>query len=165
VTQAIFGLIGVVVGAASALLGDYLREVRRRHNAFQVAARMLDIDLMRAAPHLRMAADHGHWWLATAPISPPSWPGNQAALASELGYEDWMTLAHAIHGTDGAWRVYHSRQDGAQPVDVGAKSRLLYALRNIREARDVLSAYTGQPPGYQRRLEEPQHAPEFYAET
>lgn len=60
-SEAVFGLIGVVVGAFAAGLGDYLLEARREARSVRRAARMLHLELHEAKGFIEISLEEMVW--------------------------------------------------------------------------------------------------------
>jgi hypothetical protein len=101
-TEAIFALIGVVVGAAVTTGFEWWREWRRESGESVTGLHLLDQALLFAKSALETALEAGYW--ARGRESPAEgWKPNRAALARVFTRAEWQTVAAAIVGVELAW--------------------------------------------------------------
>ena len=112
-TAAIFGLIGVVVGAAinGAVTSWHQRRVER--SDFRSAARLVRSELVRFRSLAREAGRHIPEHLPQLhEAAPILWQSNRAVLARSLGEEDWELVARAYAHVDALTSVLVFEPDG-----------------------------------------------------
>ena len=96
-TEAIFGLIGVVVGALAASLGDLALERRRETAGIRRAARLVHFELLEAYAVLAAAAVGEDEFPSTKDerLVTDAWEAYRGQLASAVSDETWSKLAVA----------------------------------------------------------------------
>jgi hypothetical protein len=106
---ALFGLLGVVIGGIITAGSNYLLDRRRERAAIQRderndvieikrAARLIDIEILRAAAATRMMIANKRW--PNAKLKTDAWQEYGAVIAPVLSYDDWLTLVKAILAID-----------------------------------------------------------------
>ena len=89
-TAAIFGLVGVLVGAVIAAVGQYLLGVRNEYAAATVAARLIIAELERLSVTVQSGEIDG-----TGALDTPVWDKHQAALALVVPSGHWDAVGTA----------------------------------------------------------------------
>jgi hypothetical protein len=96
-TEAIFGLVGVVVGGVLSGGVGYALERRRATNAATVAARLLADELAFALWVLKIALDARRWSdVPRYDFGVDLWAEHRALLASKLSVADWIQVSAAF---------------------------------------------------------------------
>jgi hypothetical protein len=98
VEQAIFGLVGVLVGGGITWGIEWWRERRRMEGEARVAARLVADELMRAHDLFKVIWDEsatGSPELAEGVAGFPLWKEHRAVLARNLGSSDWLKVERA----------------------------------------------------------------------
>jgi hypothetical protein len=160
-TAAIFGLLGVIVGAvingaASALLQRRVERSDRRS-----AARLVRSELVRFWTLAREAARRSPEDLPQLRESAPIlWQNYRAVLARALTDEDWVLVARAYAHVDAVAAVLVFERDGtlADWRSREAKRLLAAMIGPVEEAAVALLRATGDPSG---RLDDWPESPEF----
>jgi hypothetical protein len=88
VSEAWFGLLGVVVGGLISTLWSWLSVVRQELSEGMVAARLVDDELRRVDPSVGGATP-------ATPLSGDMWGEYRVALARVLGERQWNAVADA----------------------------------------------------------------------
>jgi hypothetical protein len=97
-TEALFGLLGVLVGG---VLGGGVQvavAARERRQEARAAARLVFRDLWLAQDMLEAATRAETWWDPGFAIPLDDWRTYRKALASALPAEAWTTVDGAFHG-------------------------------------------------------------------
>ncbi len=140
--EAIFGLVGVVVGAL--LIGFVASSAvaRRNRKAVQVAARLLLADISTAQTTYEECLEEGKWGGLTArPISLEAWNEWKALLASNISRgADWTKVFSVFVDAQqfNALAAAHQGTDGISPA---ASDAITLALARTDEALPVLEPY------------------------
>ncbi len=96
-SEAIFGLIGVVIGALAAGLGDYVLEATREARAVQRAARMLRLELHEASNFVTYSLDELRWIADPEQVlSNEVWVEHRAEFAGIKDGDLWDAVAGAF---------------------------------------------------------------------
>jgi hypothetical protein len=99
-TAAIFGLVGVIVGAAMQALASWLMERRREEWAARKAGRLLTREFQRCRFILDFAREHESTWGVVAKeihAALRSWPEHSAVLAGTIDRDDdWLAVSRAV---------------------------------------------------------------------
>jgi hypothetical protein len=96
VAEAIFGLVGVVVGALVTGGVEFLSERRRDAALLLKAARLVEAELDEAESAFKHALDQGRLWASQHQPSVPSWREYAPVLAEALGTSDWQVVESAV---------------------------------------------------------------------
>ena len=146
-SAAIFGLLGVIVGAfLNSLLGWQL-ERRRDRIALKAAARLLDSEL-KAARVAALSALREHEWRLLRPEgrvpSIASWPVYRQLFAAQMNYEDFAVVARGVAGWEQVLGVA-SEEDRST---IGSRVVVQYFLE---EQVDVAVKHLGRYLGLEER--------------
>lgn len=119
-TAAIFGLVGVLVGALIATIGQYLLGVRNEYAAATVAARLIAAELNRLSRVVAsgIRANDGD------ALKTPAWDKQQAAFALVVPNEHWDAVESA-YALLAAVRTAPPRE----PPDSDTRSQFLNAVQ------------------------------------
>jgi hypothetical protein len=96
VIQAIFGLLGVLVGGAVTFGVEMTLQERRTKELTRQAARLVAFDLRVAGRIVRLAVEQDELWLDQDRPGVPSWGECRAVLAESLDGEGWQTVTTAV---------------------------------------------------------------------
>lgn len=92
-SDAVVGLVGVVVGAVVTGGITAVGSWRARRRAARAALRLIHGDLMQGLLLMEEATDSGQWWLPPAELPTTRWERHREALAgSQLSFDEWTTL-------------------------------------------------------------------------
>jgi hypothetical protein len=139
---AIFGLVGVVVGAL--LIGFVASSAvaRRNRKAVQIAARLLLADIATAQASYERCLEEGTWvMLAARPVSLEAWNQWKALLASNIsGGAEWTKVFSVFVDVQqfNALAAAHRESD---PISQSASDAMSLALARTDEALPVLAPY------------------------
>jgi hypothetical protein len=104
VTEAIFGLLGVVVGGLLQLFAQWQSQRREEYWTARRAGRLLTLGLRRCRFVLRAAADgHAEWLIVGDEVKPllDQWSGYADVLAGTVrSNDDWNEVAGAIEALE-----------------------------------------------------------------
>jgi hypothetical protein len=100
VTEAIIGLVGVIVGAVVTAGLDWLRQSRREAAEAIVARRLVGLELTLALNMLRIAHADGRWWPDAIRLRTDAWEAHKSILAASMPEQEWSMLATAFVGID-----------------------------------------------------------------
>jgi hypothetical protein len=106
----------VLVGAALALTGGLVVEVRRERLARRAAARLVRDELEGLAQSMRDTAERGHWWMIDDQVSIREWEANKAQLAAALGSTDWLLVNSSYRFVYSFARDYESAKAHHTPT-------------------------------------------------
>jgi hypothetical protein len=99
-TAAIFGLIGVVVGAALTGAVNWLLERRRERAEAQAAARLLKSEVEAAISDVASTLAEGMWPISYQPTWRQSWSSYRRPLAARMDPEAFEAAAKAYARMD-----------------------------------------------------------------
>jgi hypothetical protein len=138
VAEAIFGLVGVVVGALVTGGVEFLAERRRESSLRRKAARLVEAELDQAARALETALDAGRSW---NPPSVPSWAEYAPVLADSLDTDDWQVVESAV----GMIKIEEMGQPDRPPAreEVERESLDEEVHRVIQQAAETLRRLAG----------------------
>jgi len=162
-TAAIFGLLGVIVGAVINGAATALLQRRVERSEKRSAARLVRGELIRFWTLAREAAQRSPEHLPqlrdTAPIV---WQSYRAVLARALADEDWIVVARAYAHVDAVAAVLVFERDGTlEDRRTREAQRLLAAMiEPLAEAAVALRRATGDPSTLLDDLPESQDFPE-----
>jgi hypothetical protein len=134
-TEAIFGLVGVLVGGAITWGIEAARERRRRREELRVAVRLVSAELKELDYRARFPQR------AKGPAA-PAWQAHQHVLARDLNDETWSTVAHAYEDllyveqgrpvAEGADRTYTAAgalRQLLKPPETRGRMRFVFPMR------------------------------------
>ena len=125
-SEAWFGLLGVVVGGVISTLWNWLAAVRQELSDAMVAARLVDEEL-------RVMAE-GDGGLGRTPVSQDVWQTYRVALAKVLGERQWRAVADVYHGSMSRRPTSEETakaRDALQPLVRGKRRVVGQRWRNI----------------------------------
>jgi hypothetical protein len=93
--QAIFGLIGVVVGALITGGTSFWSEKRRESAELRAALRILDDEIESAIAGISACLELRHWHPRIREIVLEDWPRSRGIIAARLNSVDWMAVSNA----------------------------------------------------------------------
>jgi len=165
VTVAIFGLLGVLVGALVTGLVNWLLERSRQKGDAHAAARLLktEVAAARKQAELVLADDGGKWPIAYRPTWRQSWGTYRRPLAALMPRDDFDRVAAAyavmdeMQGGFTAGRAEHERAISTPdrvllveragptlPPAIDALDRFISALERPNPGQRVLRRFAGR---------------------
>jgi hypothetical protein len=147
VSEAIFGLVGVVIGGLLNAVGLWVIEYRRDRRVAQVAARLLIPDLNQVRHAMKIGLEGKTWSHVHVPGN--RWREYEGALARAMKPKDWSLVAGvflALEMLGNELAVLEGHGDLGEPlgtVDL-RQIRAIYDLAG--EALGLLGAYGNAPP-------------------
>jgi hypothetical protein len=105
--EAIFGLVGVIVGGFITACSSYLLDRRReqadrqkerqsRATKLKTAARLIDEELARGQAAATIAFEDRHWWNPDEQLLTGAWQQYREFIAPELSQAAWHAVSIAI---------------------------------------------------------------------
>jgi hypothetical protein len=120
-SEAIFGLVGVIIGAFAAGLGDYLLETRRESRMIRRAARLLQLELEEARDFIRDSLDRTRWIAEPERVlSNEVWFQHRDAFASVEDAELWSAVSNGFIAIAGIRRMNRNAPPGTD-LDPGGE--------------------------------------------
>ena len=108
-TAAIFGLLGVIVGAVVNGAVSYVLGRQRERAEGRAAARLVGFELRDHASTLRAVLDRRSWEaLGPRPPDTSEWDAHRAVLARVFDDDEWSTIAQAYSSIIDYAHVYRS---------------------------------------------------------
>jgi hypothetical protein len=152
--EAIFGLVGVLVGGIITSVSSYLLDRRRelvdrqrdsRNRAIELkrAARLIDAELSRAQAAARICTERGHWWSPEAQLSRKAWEQYGGVIAPDLSDTAWLAVRVAIEAAD---QLSLCRGQGTTDISDGIVEEIVPILRDIEAGRLALSPFAREVP-------------------
>jgi hypothetical protein len=140
--QAIFGLVGVLVGAGVGFVAQYLRPSAR---SVRGAARLLDQELEATSSFIAGVLSLDAWQGGGGDALPNDlWLDRRALLAAELGPRDWYTLRAAYESVDSLRALSATAMVG--PLPAAVREQLALASGRVAGGRASLQALSGKRP-------------------
>lgn len=137
---AIFGLVGVVIGALLAGLMTYAMDERSTKKSGRAAARVILTDLHTNEGLLHQASKDNEWLvLATKPLLIDSWTEYKWQLAQILSDNDWMLVANTFRELESV-RLIVAQVPPLAPVDAVGDS-VTHARESAERACHALRRY------------------------
>ncbi len=142
VTEAIFGLLGVIVGGLLNGGVGLFTEHRRRKAEAKVAARLLysEIEGNQLTSYLTLSA--GKWTHAKVGFSVEEWNLHRTVLASVLSDDDWTAMDN-YYATAVTLALMLTHAEADSPVDAQGQANLEGMRKRGNEARKVILRYAG----------------------
>jgi hypothetical protein len=157
VEQAIFGLIGVVVGAVLTGGVEWWRERRRENLAGHATLRLLRHELTRARGILAATKNNRVWWPQPWTLPTALWLDERKLLASVIDRdEDWFVISNAFFELEdlnlylAALREQHG--DDVEYESTAHDGRLQDTRDRVSEAMDAVIRLSERPPTRRQRL-------------
>lgn len=147
-SEAVTGLIGVVIGGTLTGVVTFVLERRRERRAEMSALRLLELDLRDAGGKIEAVVDRGEWWhRSNLELPTAAWRDHRYLLASRLDHGDWQEIAEAFHAMIQLNAHVARAAAAGEPLSTDAEmcERLKLYLREIDEAVACLRAHTGRP--------------------
>jgi hypothetical protein len=147
VSEAIYTLIGVVIGGLLNMAGLWWVEYRRDRRVALVAARLLIPDLSQVRDAVELAVVGGQWFYFVAPDT--RWNDYSDELARAMKPDDWSVVAGVFTSVeifDNERRVREDHDDGASPFGDDEFRRLTATKDLIGKALELLYEYGDTPP-------------------
>jgi hypothetical protein len=104
--------VSTILGATIGAVTNYVLAVRReradkmrdaRNHAIEVkrAARLIDVELSRAATAAQICLEKRHWWSRDVhPLTTEAWQTHNVTLASDLTDQAWLAIRIGIEAVD-----------------------------------------------------------------
>lgn len=141
-TAAIFGLVGVVLGAALNVLLAEVAAWRRERKAARTAARLTLAELSGNHRRIKSAVDKKAWdELATEGIRTDEWFAHRELFAQALEHDDWILVANAYGRLQlvGQWRDAQAKDEQA-PIKLGQAMAMALVNSDAKEAYELLAS-------------------------
>jgi hypothetical protein len=153
---AIFGLVGVLIGALITAGSNYLLERRRERAVSQRefrnyaierkrAARLIDAELLRSQAAVRISIEQRHWWSEDVPqLLTDAWQKYGGIIARDLSDQAWLEVTVAIEAVDNIRRAREIAVEaglGAKPISESTADQLATMLTDIQLGRGALAAF------------------------
>jgi hypothetical protein len=137
-TEAIFGLIGVIIGGLiSGGINLFLQQRKERLSA-KVSARLVRDDLYLAACWIEDAVTEGEWeYGSDRKINEQAWNDHRAQLAAVLAYDDYASVGLAYQAVQKVNNWIDKRQEHFNLND-GDQQRFKSWLEDLRKGLTVL---------------------------
>ncbi len=141
-TAAIFGLVGVIVGALLTGFVASTSAARRNRKAVRAAARLLLVDLAMAQSAYEQCLEKETWVvLPSRPISLEEWNQWKGLLASSIsGGAEWKKLFAVFVDAQHFNAIAAVHQEG-DPISRATSDAMAIALARTDEALPVLAPY------------------------
>jgi len=154
--EAIFGLLGVILGGIITAGSTYLLDRRReqaereregRNHAIEIkqAARLIDAELLRSQAAASICVEKRHWWSADVPpLSTEAWQKYSGIIATHLSDQAWLDVIVAVEAVD---NISRSRdlafQAGliATAVSDTTAAAIAPMLRDVKIGRGALAPF------------------------
>ena len=150
---AIFGLVGVAVGAVLTGMVEWARESRGESQRARAAARLLRADLFLAARMLTNAQKR-RAMPGFIEISVPSWREHRDLLANALDSSTWGIVALACSRAHALGEVTRQAPRwAAGRLKAADLPRIEQAITEIVKAHDALGPLAEDPESYRQLLE------------
>jgi hypothetical protein len=160
--EAIFGLLGVVVGglitAGSSYLldrrrerGDREREGRSHDIEIKRAARLIDAELLHAQAAASLWIEKRRWWIADAsPLATEAFQKYGGVIAPHLSDDAWLHLLVAVDAVEHI-KIAHrwASETGVLDKDVSEKTagEVMPMLSDVKQGRrDIAQLVWDVPP-------------------
>lgn len=144
-TAAIFGIIGVVVGALATAGTQFALEWRRERGDFLVGIRLLEVALLQTEGSILAALESNAWAIGYKTTIEPHWREFAHAVAKGLRRKEWTVLGMAITSGDMAAARFAWRLSEAPAVSLTEEDRR--ALEVIRLPITLAVAIVGNYSG------------------
>jgi len=137
-TEAIFGLLGVLIGSGITWGMELWRARRGESDQARVAARLV-IDELRSIANVRTANEPEFKRQKELALVQDAWHTHRPALARELSYEGWRAIGAAYDAlaslptTSAGERYVDERYDRAMQVLEPMASRRRYWWQRLRD--------------------------------
>jgi hypothetical protein len=139
-TEAIFGLVGVVIGAVITGGGEYIMRRRDERAQVRAAARLAHSELGDAEDKLGWALESGDYDIVKPDDFPAErWRQHEALFARLLTGDEWSTLERGYVRAQRLGRLI-SGPRGSRDRTVPQKMYAERGLEDLRAARAVLAA-------------------------
>jgi hypothetical protein len=143
-TEAIFGLVGVVIGALIGSVTTVFIEKRKERLAARVAARLVRDELYIVAVWLEDLLSFEHiseeqFERIKSRTTTDSWAEQRVHLAAVMSYENFADASMAVGAAD-RFRHWISTQSAAAGLDDKARAFLKNVLENLRPGLEALKA-------------------------
>jgi hypothetical protein len=147
--QAIFGLIGVVIGAAITGGMSFWAEYRKESADLRSALRVFDDELSTALAGMRAFVSQGKWHPRIAGIALAEWPRNRPILAARLSPFDWLAASAAASAVSATVIRGEARLEasGAEAPLAGDDEEILeHAILTTERVQQILQTIHSPSP-------------------
>ena len=139
---AIFGLVGVIVGALLIGFVASSEAARRNRKAVQIAARLLLADIATAQASYERCLEEGTWVMPAArPVSLEAWNQWKALLASNISSGTEWTKVFTVFVDVQQFNALAAAHRESDPISQSASDAMSLALARTDEALPVLAPY------------------------
>lgn len=136
--EAVFGLIGVIIGGFISSGATLLLERRRERMAARVGARLVREDLLRAALWIEDALGEDRWVHDPAlRLEDDAWREQRSHLAAAMDYADYaavITARQALHRAN----QWLDGRDGELELNESDRRSFEFWLADLRRGLEVL---------------------------
>ena len=140
--EAIFGLVGVIVGALLIGFVASSAAARRNRKGVQVAARLLLADISTAQASYEECLEVGKWaGLPARPISLEAWNQWKALLASNISSGSDWTKVFSVFVDAQQFNALAAAHKGTDVISQPVSDAMSVALARTDEAMPVLAPY------------------------
>lgn len=124
---ALFGLLGVIIGGIITAGSNYFldrrreraakeREERERAIEIERAARLIDIEMLRAAASITLLIRNKRW--PSTKLQTEVWQKYSPVIAPALSYADWLVMVRAVIAIDSIdWNAFPEGQVSEELVE------------------------------------------------
>ena len=148
-TAAIFGFLGVLVGAIITFLSSFYLERRRERQQrereeeslateLRTAARLIEEELARASGASHIVSESKKWWHPSGVVTITAWAQHRAVLAGQISDKDWKSLRLAYVAVE---RLIQVRAE-APPGDPNDRTVKFVAERLETPIKEALQTLT-----------------------
>lgn len=121
-SEAVFGLVGVVIGALITGGVDLILEHRREERALRTAGRMLTLELVEARNLITTSLAEGHWLAEPLRVlSNEQWSEHRGIWAAAKG-KCWDEVSEAFLKVADV-RRHHASAKGGTPIKSSSRSQ------------------------------------------
>jgi len=142
VTQAIFGLIGVIVGALVTGGLSFVRDKREESADLRAALRIVEDDFHLLWMGLKAIAEANAWHPLLRTFELASWPEHRGILARHLDANDWLRVsvgASIFTAARSAAERAFAGHDGDDPPPLSSDDRVLIE-KGIADLGEIIEA-------------------------
>lgn len=137
-SQAIFGLVGVLLGGFIAAGTKWLELRAARRRSLAMAARLVASEFGDALAAVAFAREHKRWW--PNELSVDAWTTHSPVLAAELTLKEWLVVLKAHDTVQTLVRTREAFGGGLAPIGAAVVADLDDAGRRLNEGVDWLAA-------------------------
>ena len=144
--EAIFGLVGVLIGGALTGGIDFLAKRRRERAMRRTLGRTIFAALTDLRSQCSYCLDRGSWLLVAEPLAlPAAWTDHELALGRLLTWDQWVGL-EAVRKSQfarGCWRCRRPSSPGLEttPPPTTVTEAAVAAIENVMPALERLAGW------------------------